>query len=473
MNVPDWLEEREYQKEAIQSWLNADGRGIFKMATGTGKTVTALTAATKLVNQINQNLLVIIAVPYQHLVDQWADVLADFDTRPILAYKSRQKWLNKFDSAINELTRDFRATNIVITTYDTFSSETFQQAFERYTGGSSLIIADEVHHLGATNYSQSLSENIEYRLGLSATPERFYDSEGTEIIKSYFESTVFEYTLDKAIENGHLCEYYYVPHVVELTDSEVNEYISLSEEIARNIQRENDEDGIGNITLEENDRIKYLLFKRARLIGTAENKLERLEQLIESKSSISHSLVYCGDGSVDKTTADRTERHVDAALARVRMKGHHAKRFTADEDQATREEILENFEIGDIEALVAIRCLDEGVDIPATKTAYILSSSSNPRQFIQRRGRILRKHSNKQYATIHDFIVAPPEEVWLNPNENEAVFSVERKLVKSELSRVNLFAESARNHPDADVPQVETEPGAIGELKSRFNLRHQ
>lgn len=473
MNIPDWLEERQYQKSAIQSWINADGRGIFKMATGTGKTVTALTAATKLSNQINQNLLIIVSVPYQHLVDQWDDVLRDFDVRPILAYKSRQRWLDKFESAINELSRGFRESSVVITTYDTFSSETFQRAFQRYTGGDSLIIADEVHHLGAAHYRQSLSEHIQFRLGLSATPERFYDSEGTEIIKEYFESTVFEYPLDKAIRNGYLCEYYYVPHVVELTDSEVNEYIGLSKEIAHSIQKRGDEDNIDNLVLEENNRLKYLLFERARLIGTAKNKLERLEYLINSKNSISHSLVYCGDGSVDKSTADRTERHVDAALARVRMQGYHAKRFTADEDQATREEILENFEVGDIEALVAIRCLDEGVDIPATKTAYILSSSSNPRQFIQRRGRILRKHHNKQHATIHDFIVAPPEEVWLNPNENETMFSVERKLVKSELSRVNLFAKSARNHPDADIPQIETEPGAIGELKSRFNLRHQ
>jgi superfamily II DNA or RNA helicase len=471
MKIPNWIEERQYQTEAVQSWINSDGRGIFNMATGTGKTVTALTAAAKLSDRLNQNLLIIISVPYQHLVDQWAEVLEDFNVRPIRAYKSRERWLNRFESVINEFARGFRDTSAVVTTYRTFSSESFQRSSQRYSGEDCLMIADEVHHLGAEHYRKSLLNNVRFRLGLSATPERFYDNRGTEAIKEYFESTVFKYPLDRAINNGHLSEYYYVPHVVKMTDSEIEEYISLSREIARKVQQKDTEDKTDSLW--KDDAIKYLLFKRASLIGAAKNKIEKLGSLIEARNEMSHALVYCGDGSVKREVTDRTERHVDASLSKVRMQGYRAKRFTADENQKTREKILEQFETGDIDALVAIRCLDEGIDIPATKSAYILASSSNPRQFVQRRGRILRNHPDKQSAIIHDFIVSPPQEVWRDKNKNESMFSIERRLIKSELSRVSLFAESARNHPDADIPQVETEPGAISELKRKFNLRHQ
>jgi len=120
---------------------------------------------------------------------------------------------------------------------------------------------------------------------------------------------------------------------------------------------------------------------------------------------------------------------------------------------------------------VAIRCLDEGVDVPATRTAYMLASSSNPRQFVQRRGRILRQHPGKHHAVIHDFVVAPPVEIRNGATVDEALFTTERNLVRRELERVNLFAEAARNHPDADVNGIPTDAGAIGSLKREFNLR--
>jgi superfamily II DNA or RNA helicase len=180
--------------------------------------------------------------------------------------------------------------------------------------------------------------------------------------------------------------------------------------------------------------------------------------------------VYCGDGTVEGSVGDRTERHVDAALSTLRKLGIRAKRFTADEDREEREELLASFDAGDVEALVAIRCLDEGVDVPATRTAYVLASSSNPRQFVQRRGRILRTHPGKQHAVIHDFIVAPPSEI-RDATAGDERFKTERNLVRQELERVNLFGEAARNHPDADVQGIPTDAGAIGELKQEFNLR--
>lgn len=468
LTPPDWVAPREYQQDAIKAWLGESANGILQMATGTGKTVTSLLAAAELASRLDNQLAVVIAVPYQHLVDQWADDVRDFGASPILAYESRQKWQSELEEQILEFNRGFRNGLVVITTHDTLASESFQAAVDRVRRDETLLIADEVHHLGAGHLQTGLPKQIPLRLGLSATPERFYDDEGTASLLEYFGEIVFEYGLQEAIRTGHLCEYYYIPHVVELTDEEAEQYLSLSRKIARLIQQHGGD--LDNADLQENDSLKFALFKRARLVGTAERKLDRLSTLIEAEDSVKHTLVYCGDGTVEGTVADRTRRHVDAALTRLRTLGINVERFTADESRGKRQELLADFDEEAIDALVAIRCLDEGVDVPATRTAYMLASSSNPRQFVQRRGRILRTHPGKQHAVIHDFVVSPPDAV-ASGDIAEETFRVERSLVESELERVSLFAEAARNHPDADIPGIPTDAGAIGELKRTFNLR--
>jgi superfamily II DNA or RNA helicase len=307
-------------------------------------------------------------------------------------------------------------------------------------------------------------------LGLSATPERFYDDDGTETLFDYFgEGVVFEYSLKKAIEEGALVEYYYLPHVIELTDEEAEQYSALSSKIARLAAQQGGD--LGDADLQGNTSLKHALFKRARLIGTAANKLEKLQDLLEDRNEIEHTLVYCGDGSVEDDMTGQTKRHVDATVDILRDDLHLAvNRFTARESQSEREVLLEEFETGELQALVAIRCLDEGIDVPATKTAYVLASSSNPRQFVQRRGRILRKHPSKDHAVIHDFIVAPPK-TGAGGAVDDDEFKTERRLVQKELERVNLFSEAARNHPDDDVPGLPTSSGSLSELKTRYNLR--
>ena len=143
--------------------------------------------------------------------------------------------------------------------------------------------------------------------------------------------------------------------------------------------------------------------------------------------------------------------------------------FTAKESDKERQELLEDFEKGDLHALVAIRCLDEGVDVPATRRAYMLASSSNPRQFVQRRGRILRNHPGKDYAVIHDFIVRPPQSISLSADEKR--FRIERQLVKKELERVNTFAEAAENYPDVVPDWIPSSEGYIDDLRNEFDLQ--
>lgn len=465
---PDWVEARPYQTQAIEGWVKSDAQGILKMATGTGKTVTSLLAAEFASNAFNGRLALIIAVPYQHLVEQWAKDAKAFGTQPILAYQSRANWQEDFQRQILSFNSGARVSLTVITTHNTFATESFQAELKRLKQENQLLIADEVHHLGAPHLQSSLPMSIPMRLGLSATPERWYDEGGTEVLHRYFGGgVVYEYSLSEAIRNGALCEYYYIPHVVELTDDEAVAYEELSAKIAKYAARMDGD--LGDADLQTNPRLKQALFKRARLLGTAEKKLEQLSELVSAQGEVRHTLVYCGDGSVDTDVSGPTLRHVDAAVKLLRTElGVRARRFTADEDQDTRQRLLEEFEQGDLEALVAIRCLDEGVDVPATETAYILASSTNPRQFVQRRGRILRPHKNKDFAVMHDFIVAPPQRI--ADSDDGPVFSSERSLVSKELERVNMFAESARNHPDADVDGIPTTGGTLQQLKRRFGL---
>jgi DNA phosphorothioation system restriction enzyme len=470
LTQPDWVEARKYQQRAVSSWAEASGQGVLEMATGTGKTVTSLLTAVHAARAMDGQLALIIAVPYQHLVDQWAEDVRDFGGNPVLAYESRRNWQERLEGDLAEFDLGVRDGLVVITTHTTFASENFQRTLARVSPDRFMLIADEVHHMGAPHLKESLPEAIPLRLGLSATPERFYDDEGTEELFEYFGGIVYQYGLAEAIRNDALCEYYYIPHVVELTDEESEEYLSLSKKITRLISRVGGD--LSDADLQDNKDLQFTLFKRARLVGTAESKLDRLVELLGHEPDVKHTLIYCGDGTVEGSVANRTRRHVDAAVSRLRADlGLRAKRFTADEGRAERQELLSDFDDGDIQALVAIRCLDEGVDVPSTRTAYILASSSNPRQFVQRRGRILRTYPGKHHAVIHDFVVVPPMELRASASTEESLFKTERNLVRRELERVNLFAAAARNHPDVDISGIPTDAGALGELKKQFNLR--
>ena len=467
LSEPDWIERRPYQKEAVQNWINAGGKGILKMATGTGKTLTSLLASHELYDRQGERLGLIVAAPYQHLVEQWKDAMTDFNMDPILAYKSRSRWEDDFARAVTDFNWGANDHFSVITTHKTFSSDHFQNILGRLEGDKSLLILDEVHHMGASHYREQLPENIRNLMGLSATPERYYDDTGTEELFNYFENgVVFEYGIRKAIDNEFLCEYYYVPHIIELTEDEGRRYLNLSERIGQ-LSHVVDDD----VDLTEDDRLKTLLIKRARLIGTAENKIKRLKELVSQQNDTQHTLVYSGDGSVESNDVhDETQRHVDATVQALgRDIGLKLHPFTAKETQSERERLLQEFEKGDLQALVAIRCLDEGVDVPATETAYLLASSTNPIQFVQRRGRILRQYPGKERAVIHDFIVTPPKSVNQNTMD-DSQFNMERKLISKELKRASVFAEDALNHPDADLQGLPTSQGSIKKLKEDFNL---
>jgi superfamily II DNA or RNA helicase len=250
--------------------------------------------------------------------------------------------------------------------------------------------------------------------------------------------------LRQAIEDKVLTPYRYHPHLVALTDAEAEEFITLSEQIGRLMASQKEAGGSFN----ENLQLKALLMRRARLIGAAANKLPALEGVLGGVMPSSHTLFYCGDGTVetddvdDADDASTGQRQVEAVSTMLHRLRWDVSRFTSRESRGERERILEDFRLGIIDAMVAIRCLDEGIDVPACGTAYILASSRDPRQFVQRRGRILRRSPGKEMATIHDFVVVLPE-------GQEGASDYAKQLIKSELARVAEFSSLSQNRAEA------------------------
>ncbi|BAY08732.1 DNA phosphorothioation system restriction enzyme [Calothrix sp. NIES-2098] len=438
--MPQSLQLRQYQRQAITSWFANNGRGTLKMATGSGKTITALAIACELYQQINLQVLVVVC-PYRHLVTQWARECEKFNLQPILAFENVRNWQSQLSTQIYNLRSGSQRFVTVITTNSTLIGDGFQSQL-KYLPDRTLIIGDEAHNLGAPKLEESLPRRVGLRLALSATPERYFDDYGTQSLFDYFGPVLQpEFTLRDAIAQGALVHYLYYPVLVELTEAESIAYLKLTRRIGRSLlYRERENGAVGDF--EDNEDLKPLLMQRARLIGAAENKLKALRELMATRKDTTHTLFYCSDGSQE--VGQRSSLRQLKAVAKILgvELGYKVSTYTAQTSLQEREVLRRQFESGELQGLVAIRCLDEGVDIPAIQTAVILSSSGNPRQFIQRRGRVLRPHPGKERATIFDMIVLPPD------LERETI-EVERNLLKKELRRFVEFADLADNAGEA------------------------
>ena len=414
--IPKGVSLHEYQIDAIDTWVENDFRGIFDMATGTGKTYTGLGAAVRLYN-IKRRLAVIIVAPYQHLVDQWVEDIVQFNMRPIIGYSSspQKDWKKRLTDAVF----DYQQLGIIdtlcfVTTNATFSSKFVQNTLNDLSS-ETLLIIDEAHNFGSGHLSLSLNPKFEYRLALSATLERHGDPVGTQILKSYFGPKCIEYDLNRAIREGKLTPYYYHPVLVYLEEDELEKYKDLSYKISRECHVNKR----GELKITENG--KRLLLARARLVAGARQKLTVLREVMKPYVNDSHMLVYCGATKVDtfeNDTFDSDEEGERQIVAVSKILGNElgmkVTHFTSSESAAEREIIKRKFADTDpYQAIVAIKCLDEGVNIPSIKTAFILASTTNPKEYIQRRGRVLRLAPKKPYAVIYDFVtlIKPLSEV--------------------------------------------------------------
>ena len=451
-SIPSNVQMRQYQSEAISEWSKKNYRGIFDMATGTGKTYTALAAIISLYNAMNENLAVIIICPYQHLVEQWKVDIVAFGMKPIVCYSAsaQRNWKERLDTAVTSFNFGFKKHFCTVTTNATFSTDYVQRLMQKLNGNIVLIV-DEAHNFGAEHLSKTLLPNIPYRLALSATIDRHGDPEGTQKLYNYFGDKCSEYTLKDAIDNGMLTPYYYYPVVVSLNEDELNAYLELTTKIIKSLSK----DKFGKFKLTEN--AKMMLIKRARIVAGASEKISKLREVIQDYRNDNQILVYCGATTVhdvdyreDKPPIEEA-RQIDIVSDMLGNElNMRVTKFTSEETSSEREQIKENFAEGKhLQALVAIRCLDEGVNIPSIRTAFILASSTNPKEYVQRRGRVLRKFPGKRYATIFDFITLPiPLEDIYQYDSN--IINSAKSLAKREIIRMKDFAEIAENPFESD-----------------------
>lgn len=431
--IPKDVLLRPYQEEAIKNWFDNRLKGIFQMATGTGKTITAISAITKLFNLCkikNLHCGLIIVVPYKSLLEQWLDILKLFNINPIKCYESKTLWYDKLNKKIDFFNLGITNTIYIITTNSTFNSNLFQESMRNIKKDYMLCI-DEMHHATTDKYLMNLPEECSFRLGLSATLESIHNKERTNELISYFGGIVYEFSMRRAIDEGFLTPYYYYPIFVELTDYEKEEYFILSKKIGRLI----------NVCDKDDECLTSLLMKRARILGSAENKLNELIKLKTKVKNTNYNIFYCGD-AIDENN-DKFIYKVNRIVANeLELKTHT---FTSEEDKDERRNILERFKQGDLQSITAIRCLDEGIDIPELRRAFILSSSTNPKEFIQRRGRILRNSKSKEYAEIYDFIVVASLDKRYIRELSEEELMVEKKIFLRELDRFIEFASLSIN----------------------------
>ena len=431
---------RKHQKLAVKQFIDNRFQCLFAMATGTGKTLTSLYAANALATYIDLRVILII-VPLKDLVDQWEDDIRTFSKIEILSIRSGIDWREKLESLnlLKILSKEAECEKLVIiTTYDSFclNDEKILRYLEPAT---SLIIADEVHKFGAESYSKKLPEKLVYRIGLSATPKRPYDDKGTTAIFDYFcpSGNVFEFSIKDAIDNDMLCRYNYYPILVTLTDDEMDFYEEISDRISKlsmivnSAKEKNKEDG---------ERLEQLLKQRHRIIERAENKHELFmsEMLKQISNYKDKTLVFCPDGKNEKGE-DLLSVYKNDLWQRLVNKGKIIR--MNEYVQGTDKKIIDAFSAGAIDILFAKQRLNEGIDIPSTCRAFFIASSTSEREFIQRRGRVLRKSPGKTIAEIFDFIVVPP-------NKNSQFAS---SIINNEIKRAMDFAVTAENYIDIET----------------------
>lgn len=450
---------REYQQIAFDNWKNNGQKGLFAMATGTGKTITSLNCLLEIYKRKGYYKAIIL-VPTITLVNQWEQECRKFRFSNITkVYSKNLTWRDEVERiSFNEkykTDREPEVSYIIISTYASYSREKVFKVLNSFDKRRLLMIADECHNMGSGSLVKRLKE-IPYlrRIGLSATPERQFDDEGNEKLNDFFgskEKYTYEYSMEEAIKNGVLCKYMYYPHVVNLTQEEMNAYVELSERISKYFNY--DKEVFEHI----DEKLKMMLLARKRIVHKAARKLDIFRNIIqkrfEEKGNLKYSLIYVPEGnkpdyvgggddfdaSEDIGDDNDMEHLIDQYTQVVTDIDDHVtvRKFVS--GQKDRDEILYDFAEGKLHVLTSMKCLDEGVDVPRSELAIFCASTGNPRQFIQRRGRVLRTHPDKKMAELHDLVVAPE----VNPYSD--CYRMEQSLLRGELTRVANFAQLSEN----------------------------
>lgn len=422
-----------HQGAAVAAWCGAGFRGVLEMATGSGKTITSMIGAYRLYEK-HKPLLIVVAAPYVPLIEQWCDEIAPFGLKPtnLTLVGSAPKRASELQKIKRRLRTGISTVEAVVVSHDTLCTPAFAEAISSFDCAR-LLIADEAHNLGSPSFINNPPEFFEHRLALSATPIRQYDQDGTDALFAFFGPVVFQFTLEEAIGRC-LVEYDYFVHPITLTPTEMDEWRDLTAKIKQNAWRGSDG--------KPDEFLAKLLRDRRALLETASGKLGHLSKLLakEDLTALRHTLIYA---------TDKAPAQLDAINRLLKDKGVLFHQLTAEEtgNREQTKRIISSFQDGEIQVLTAKRVLDEGVNIPQICRAYVLASTTVERQWVQRRGRLLRTCNaiGKTFSTIHDFLALPPDmDDGLDPDA--------RSLVRSELRRAQEFARLARNAGRPDGP---------------------
>jgi superfamily II DNA or RNA helicase len=454
---------REYQINAYNSWVANNYKGMFAMATGTGKTITSLNCVLSDYRE-ERFYKFIVLVPTTALANQWKDEVATkFNyENSVVCCSVNQKWKKDLKNIGKNVIFNREVNYGIITTYATFKGVQFQTILKEYFENDFnklTLIADEAHTMGSQGFFKVLPHFIQKRIGLSATPERQFDETGNAILANFFSTTerkyTFEYNMKTAIENNVLSRYYYYPKIVSLEQNEQDEYIKISKDLSKYIDYETGK-------YRESDYVNNLLIKRKNVIHKAIRKVSALNSIVREIGSenFKDAFIYVPEGiEIDYTTNENSlieGESINDKLIDIYLKslfenyGLKMAKFTGETNN--REQILNQFKEHKLDALLAMKCLDEGVDIPQTKYAIFCSSTGNPRQYIQRRGRVLRKFKGKDFAIIYDLIVKP---VIDHTDTDEKLLKIEKNIFLSELKRLVNFSVLSENK-DACLQSLET-----------------
>ena len=433
---------RSHQIDALLKWQENNYNGIMALATGSGKTITAIHGVTKTAK--DNRIVLIVAVPYKILADQWCDVLEMFNIRAIRCYDSSKNWRsglkNEIGNFLARLSSDFFAVVVVNATLVT---EGFLSLIDQIPKQNRFFIGDECHHHGGENAIAKLPA-AKYKIGLSATPWSSAEIEQKERLEGYYGPIVASYTMKEALDDGVLTGYKYLLYPVRMNSEEGGLYEKLTKLIVGLLNKK-------NRTPVDDQMLTNIVFKRSRLLDSLEDKFVTLDNILKDKPVSKYTLFYCGSGAsaiseygLDNEYEDKGEdkdpertKSIDRVVKILHSRNWNVSKFTANESPKARIGILNNFKSGSIDAMAAIKVLDEGFDVPMCKEAFITASSRNERQFVQRRGRILRKYPGKKEAIIHDFVIIP--------DGNDQIY---KTLIENELIRVREFYSVANNKID-------------------------
>ena len=430
-STPKAKQLMKHQEDVLLSWRNSACVGIVDHVTGSGKTITAITAIRE---WISENRPALVIVPSTLLQKQWAsEIRREIGIEPLFVGGSlgrRSEWLMSLpDASRNDPAYGPR---IIVSVLGTACSDDFIKRIQ--FGQHLLVVGDEVH---TVRQSQAINlinriESCGGRLGLSATYERFGDLEGTLRIQTAFgEPLLPKFTIRDAIDSGRLVPYDYHIETCTLDADESEKFSELTKQIQLLMAREKSIDFSHFSTY-----LQMLIFKRAKIIKQAKSKTELARRvLLENYKIGDRWLVYCDDVNQVQQVEDLIKDQNISVL----------KYF--DSMAGDKKETLNYFsDKGGI--LLAIKCLDEGIDIPSASHALILASSQNPREYIQRRGRVLRSNpeSGKYRADIYDVITLDDSDM---------------PVMENELNRMWSFAQDANN------PMVIVE---LEEMRSRIEL---